>query len=182
MKTQNYTGNHTGNPICSPAGNLTDHDIGWRIRKVREMMNCTQESVAIGLGISVTAYGDIERGKSGVTPGRVEHIARILKVHPDLILKFDQEKLMDLLSVDPKEVTGWLKDTANHYGRVLAETLSQHQELINEQQKMIDELRRLIHQLRKQIKMILEKFHVGIAFLLQFIPANMEVSLMELMG
>jgi len=55
-------------------------DIGDKIRKVRELKGFKQEYVATELGMSVTAYGNIERNASGITFERLEEIARVLEV------------------------------------------------------------------------------------------------------
>ncbi|HEY6082386.1 MAG TPA: helix-turn-helix transcriptional regulator [Chitinophagaceae bacterium] len=55
--------------------------VGNRIKQLREFNNFTQEFVANELGISVTAYGNIERGETTVHLDRIQDIARILAVH-----------------------------------------------------------------------------------------------------
>lgn len=55
--------------------------VGNRIRKLREFRNFTQEYMALRLGLSVTAYGNIERGETTVSLDRIQDIARILEVH-----------------------------------------------------------------------------------------------------
>lgn len=53
--------------------------IGDKIRKVRELKSYKQEYVADRLGMSVTAYGNIERGESRLSFERLEQIARVLE-------------------------------------------------------------------------------------------------------
>lgn len=60
--------------------------IGDKIRKVRELKSYRQEYVAGRLGMSVTAYGNIERGESRLSFERLEQIARVLEVTvPELL-------------------------------------------------------------------------------------------------
>jgi transcriptional regulator with XRE-family HTH domain len=54
--------------------------IGDKIRKVREIKSLKQEWVASQLGLSITAYGNLERGDSAVTVARLEEIAKVLDV------------------------------------------------------------------------------------------------------
>lgn len=54
--------------------------IGDKIRKVRELKNFKQEAVAEKLGMSVTAYGNIERNDSNLTYEKLEEIAAVLEV------------------------------------------------------------------------------------------------------
>jgi transcriptional regulator with XRE-family HTH domain len=63
-------------------------EIGNNIRRIREIKNYTQEAVAEKVGMSVSAYGDIERGKSDVNFGRLSEIATALEVKPEEIVNF----------------------------------------------------------------------------------------------
>jgi transcriptional regulator with XRE-family HTH domain len=54
--------------------------IGDKIRKVRELKGLKQETVANKLGMSVTAYGNLERGESGLSFERLEEIAAAMEV------------------------------------------------------------------------------------------------------
>ena len=53
---------------------------GEKIRQIRLMKGFSQENMADMLGISTTAYGDIERNKTELTISRVTEISRILNV------------------------------------------------------------------------------------------------------
>jgi XRE family transcriptional regulator, regulator of sulfur utilization len=57
-------------------------EIGNNIRRIREIKTYTQEAVAEKVGMSVSAYGDIERGKSDVNFTRLGEIAKALEVKP----------------------------------------------------------------------------------------------------
>ena len=60
--------------------------IGEKIRKARQRKNYTQAFVAKKTGISITAYGDIERGKTDVNWSRIVLIAAAMEITiPDLI-------------------------------------------------------------------------------------------------
>jgi transcriptional regulator with XRE-family HTH domain len=63
-------------------------EIGNNIRRIREIKNYTQEAVAEMVGLSVTAYGDIERGKTDVNFTRLGQIAEALEVRPEEIVTF----------------------------------------------------------------------------------------------
>ena len=54
--------------------------IGDRIRVCRVEKKLNQENVAREIGISITAYSKIERGKTNVSIGRLEQIAACLGV------------------------------------------------------------------------------------------------------
>lgn len=57
-----------------------------RIRLHRLQRGLSQENMADLLGLSTTAYGDIERGKTDLTLSRLTQIARVLDVSPLALL------------------------------------------------------------------------------------------------
>jgi transcriptional regulator with XRE-family HTH domain len=63
-------------------------NIGFSIKRIREFKNLTQEAVAEKVGMSVTAYGDIERGKADVNFARLATIAKTLEVKEEDIVTF----------------------------------------------------------------------------------------------
>ncbi|RYF25768.1 MAG: XRE family transcriptional regulator [Chitinophagaceae bacterium] len=62
--------------------------IAFKIRKVREYKNYSQEYLASKIGISQNAYSKIELGYSKITLDRLFHIANLLDV--------DTQELMTL--------------------------------------------------------------------------------------
>ncbi|GAB3163961.1 helix-turn-helix domain-containing protein [Telluribacter humicola] len=64
----------------------TIENLPERLRQLRLQKEFSQENMADMLGISTTAYGDIERGRTELTLSRLEKIARVLEVSlPDLL-------------------------------------------------------------------------------------------------
>jgi XRE family transcriptional regulator, regulator of sulfur utilization len=55
-------------------------EIGEKIRFARLAKGFSQENMADFLGISTTAYGDIERNKTELTISRAKKLANILKI------------------------------------------------------------------------------------------------------
>jgi transcriptional regulator with XRE-family HTH domain len=77
-------------------------DIGKVIRQIRISKNLKQTAVAASVGISVTAYSDIERGKTNhITLLRLEQIAKVLAVHVSTIIL--EAQAID--NIDSKEST-----------------------------------------------------------------------------
>ena len=74
------------------------NNIAYRIRKLRESKDYSQENMAGELGISKSAYSKIERGITDPSVSRVAAIAKILEV--DVIYFFQEpmptHKLEDL--------------------------------------------------------------------------------------
>ena len=64
-----------------PATKDTDMDnisIKDNIRKIRKAHKLTQEEVALQLGISITAYRDLEKGNTSILNGNVLKMAELL--------------------------------------------------------------------------------------------------------
>ena len=62
------------------------HSLPERIRLQRLQRGLSQENMADLLGLSTTAYGDIERGKTDLTLSRLSQIATVLDVSPVALL------------------------------------------------------------------------------------------------
>ena len=60
--------------------NVQDLNIGENIKKFRELKNMTRDEIADSLGITVGAYGKIERNETDITITRLFRIAEILQV------------------------------------------------------------------------------------------------------
>ena len=59
---------------------------GEKIRQLRQQRGFSQEAMADELGLSTTAYGDLERGKTDLTLTRLAQIAEALGTTPMAIL------------------------------------------------------------------------------------------------
>ncbi|MCE7069467.1 helix-turn-helix domain-containing protein [Dyadobacter sp. CY327] len=66
------------------ASNLSE-----KIRLIRLQKGLSQENMADMLGLSTTAYGDLERGRTELSVSRVENIAKLLDVPLPELLGFD---------------------------------------------------------------------------------------------
>ena len=73
------------------------HSLPERIRLQRLQRGLSQENMADLLGLSTTAYGDIERGKTDLTLSRLSQIATVLDVSPVALLTDEaiQAQVMD---------------------------------------------------------------------------------------
>ncbi|MGG9964726.1 helix-turn-helix domain-containing protein [Ferruginibacter sp. SUN106] len=77
------------------------NNIAYRIRKLRESKDYSQENMAGELGISTSAYSKIERGITDPSVGRIGEIAKILEV--DIIFFFQESTtLITKTEDDPK--------------------------------------------------------------------------------
>jgi transcriptional regulator with XRE-family HTH domain len=67
-------------------------EIGNRIKLARISKNLSQDSIAEDLGISVSAYSNMERGAVDITVARVIQVAEILKINWLLLISAQQLK------------------------------------------------------------------------------------------
>jgi transcriptional regulator with XRE-family HTH domain len=66
--------------------------IGYKIKKIRELRNYSQEFMAKSIGISQAAYSSIENCKTKLDDKKLKQIAEILKVDEFIIVNFSEEK------------------------------------------------------------------------------------------
>jgi transcriptional regulator with XRE-family HTH domain len=66
-------------------------NVGENIKRIREIKRLTQESVAKSLGMSVTAYGNIERGDADLNFKKLAEIAEALEVDEMEIVNYGNE-------------------------------------------------------------------------------------------
>jgi transcriptional regulator with XRE-family HTH domain len=78
--------------------------IGYRIRKLRESKDFSQENMAGELGISTSAYSKIERGVTDTSVGRLNEIAKILEV--DAAYFFQDQSAINKIN-DPNKNYGF---------------------------------------------------------------------------
>lgn len=71
--------------------------LGYKIRRIREIKNFSQEYVAQTLGISSKAYSKIENDETKLSVDRLYKLASIFEVKPEDLLHFD-EKLIFITS------------------------------------------------------------------------------------
>ena len=96
-------------------------NLSEKIRQIRLQKGLSQENMADMLGLSTTAYGDIERGRTELSVSRLENVAKLLDV-----------PLPELLGIDVSmSETEWLRQENT---RILAENRRLQNE--NDQLKM----------------------------------------------
>jgi transcriptional regulator with XRE-family HTH domain len=88
-----------------------------KIRQIRMQKGLSQENMADMLGLSTTAYGDIERGRTELSVSRLENVAKLLDVPLPELLGFDSLSMSE---------TEWLRQENT---RILAENRRLQNEL-----------------------------------------------------
>lgn len=63
--------------------------IGYKIKKLRELRNLTQEHVANCIGISQGAYSRMELGETEITYSKLEKISKELGMNPEEVIVFN---------------------------------------------------------------------------------------------
>lgn len=114
-------------------------NIGDKIRKVRELKGYKQEYVADKLGLSVTAYGNIERNDASITFDRLEEIASVLEVTVQDILNIPEQ--LNIHSVNNAHQVGFNHNTTIHDNRSSSEELKAYQQTIETLQKEVEYLK-----------------------------------------
>jgi transcriptional regulator with XRE-family HTH domain len=69
--------------------------ISTKIKKIRELKDIPQKSMAEELKLSIAGYGKIERGEVEVTLSKLEIIASVFKVAPNFIVDFNVETYLN---------------------------------------------------------------------------------------
>jgi transcriptional regulator with XRE-family HTH domain len=69
--------------------------IGEKIRRLRELKGLKQENIAHALGMSVSAYGNLERGDTQLTFEKLEQIAGVLEIPVENIVTLPDELSMN---------------------------------------------------------------------------------------
>lgn len=112
------------------------NSINYRIRKLREKNDLSQENMAFELGISKSAYNKIETGVTDPSAKRLQAIAKILEVD---ITEFFTDSKAAKISEEPKTQYGFA-------------TKSDFEELVN----MIKEVTQEVHNLKATVQKLEE--------------------------
>jgi transcriptional regulator with XRE-family HTH domain len=116
--------------------------IGEKIRKVRELKGLKQETVASKLGMSVTAYGNIERNESSLTYEKLEEIAAAMEVNvQDIISIPEQFNIQNITHSQVGYNYGTLASSdVEGYKAALEELKAQNEHLRAQVEKLTDAL------------------------------------------
>lgn len=70
-------------------------DLSDKIRLLRLQKGLSQENMADMMGLSTSAYGDVERGRTELSYARIESIAKLLDVPLPELLGFEVQTLSE---------------------------------------------------------------------------------------
>jgi len=138
---------------------LLKEQIGLKVKQLRTIKNWSREQMADKIGISVAAYGCIERGKTDISVTRLARLAEIFEI-----------TLFDLLGITEKNVFNFITGTHNkcHNWQVnsppgatqdstLQHEIEKYQLIQQSQQKEIEHLQRQLVQLEEINRLSREK-------------------------
>lgn len=72
--------------------------VGTKIKRVRELKNMKQETLAEKLGMTAGGYGKIERDETDVPYSRLAQIAENLGMKTEELIAFDENAKINILS------------------------------------------------------------------------------------
>lgn len=126
---------------------MDNNSIKDNIRKIRKSRGITQEEMADMLGISLTAYKDLERGATNVVNNNVLKIAEIVGISAETVLGYgqntDEDKINDVRAEYGTKVEN-LQTRINDLEKIVAsleDVIATKNEIISILKKNIDEKR-----------------------------------------
>lgn len=120
--------------------------LGAKIRKIRELKNLKQEYMADRLGISITAYGKMERDETNIGAERLEQIANVLGMSPEDIQAFDERLIFNVMH--NKDGTYNNNNGGTHYYQFPQELKQLYEDKIRLLEEMNDYLKKEIARLK----------------------------------
>ena len=110
---------------------MDNHSIKDNIRRIRKTRKLTQEDVALRLGISLTAYRDLERGNTAIVNGNLCRLAEEFETSPEELV----------LGYKPSQQAG----------RTLEEVTGQYKSRVTLLEKQVKDMEKLIKTLEETI-------------------------------
>ena len=124
---------------------MNNDSIKENIRNIRKSRKMTQEDMAEKLGLSLTAYRDLERGKTTIVNANIFKIAEILGATPEEII----------LGYKPDKASGvHLEDVRAEYGgriSVMERRISDLEKLVSSLEETISTKNEIISMLKKKL-------------------------------
>ena len=127
--------------------NMDNASIKDNIRKIRKARKLTQEAIALQMGISLTAYRDLEKGDTAIVNGNLMKIAALLDTPPEEIV----------LGYRPSQTEGFniQKLQEDYSGKIdtLLKRISDLEKLVSSQEETIRSKNEIISMLKKKLGM-----------------------------
>ena len=124
---------------------MDNTSIKQNIRKARQTRKITQEEMAYKLGISLTAYRDLEKGGTSIMNGKVIKMAELLNTSTEEIV----------LGYRPSQIeSGCLEDVRVQYGNqiaILERRVSDLEKLVRSLEGQVESKDEIIKMLKKRL-------------------------------
>lgn len=127
---------------------MDNSSIKNNIRRIRKAHKLTQEELALKLGISLTAYKDLEKGSTSILNGNLNKIATLLDTPAEEIVlgyrpaQMEGNKLQDV----QEEYSGKI-DILERRIRDLENLVASHEEIINSKNEIISMLKKRLEEM-----------------------------------
>lgn len=119
--------------------------IKTNIRKTRKSRKLTQEEMALGLGMSLSSYRDLEKGETSVLNSNLQKVADLLETTAEELV----------LGYRPIQMNGpALEDIRKEYGvriEVLEKRIADLERLVSSHEETIRTKNEIISMLRKKL-------------------------------
>lgn len=119
--------------------------IKTNIRKTRKSRKLTQEEMALGLGMSLSSYRDLEKGETSVLNSNLQKVADLLETTAEELV----------LGYRPIQMNGpALEDIRKEYGgriEVLEKRITDLERLVSSHEETIRTKNEIISMLRKKL-------------------------------
>lgn len=126
------------------------------IRNIRKSLKKTQADMAEELGMSLTAYGNFERGKTKLTHEKIEECAKVLHKNPSSVITGYETVEGEATTLEEYRIREVrfrdLLEEANDKIKSLEKELAGAHKIIDAQQHTIDILQDIRKMLEKQVK------------------------------
>lgn len=117
------------------------------IRKIRKARKLTQEAIALQMGISLTAYRDLEKGDTVIVNGNLMKIAALLDTPPEEIVLGYRPSQSDGVNIQK------MQEEYSSKIDTLLKRISDLEKLVNSQEETIRSKNEIISMLKKRLDM-----------------------------
>ena len=113
------------------------------IRKIRKAHKLTQEEMALQLGISITAYRDLEKGNTSILNGNVVKIAELLDTPTEeIVLGYRPSQIESASLQEVQAEYGGRIDTLERRIKDLEKLVASNEEIIRGKNEIISMLKK----------------------------------------
>ncbi len=123
---------------------MDNNSIKENISNIRKRKGMTQEDMAHSLGISLTAYRDLEKGSTAIINGNIYKIARLAGISTEELV----------LGYLPEQSEGNIEDVRSEYGSKvenLMTRITDLEKIVASLEETIDSKNEIIAMLKKNI-------------------------------